>query len=327
MDKIILNFPKQFKIGIKSAEEIKIKNKFAGVIICGMGGSALPGDILEIWLRAYKIGLPLFIHRNYGLPYFADENHLIICISYSGNTEETLSAFQKALEQNLSIAVIASGGRLAELAKKNKIPLAIVPSGIVPRLAIGYQFAALLKILSNASIVSNGLENVTALEKNLEPQKIKKQGEKIAKRLINKIPVIYSSCSNKTLAKIWRIAFNETAKITAMSNCFPELSHNEIVGFLEKTKGQIENEKIKVIILRDKADYPRVLKQMKIAKELFEKKGINAEFVNLTEKDILEKIFSNIILAFYTAFFLAANYKVNPIQTKSLDEFKKRLSK
>ncbi len=323
MEEIILNFPKQFRIGIEAAKDIRIKNKFKGVIICGMGGSALPGDILEMWLEAYKISLPLYIHRSYGLPYFADKNYLIIAISYSGNAEETLTAFQEAKRKKLSVTVIASGGRLVESCKKNKIPLAKAPSGIVPRMAIGYQFAALIKILVNSGIIRDGLKEVLALEKNLHPQKLKNQGKKLAGKLVRKIPVIYASLARKNLAKIWKINFNETAKIPAFFNYFPELCHNEIAGFGKP----IDNKKIQAIILRDRADLPRILKQMEIIKDILRKQRIRVEFIDLIGRDVLEKIFSNIILAFWTTYWLAEEYGVEPTQIKMIEKFKKRLRK
>lgn len=326
MDKIILEFPKQFKIGIERAKNIEIKNKFKGLIICGMGGSALPGDILKAWLRQHEINLPLYIHRNYGLPYFANTDQLIICVSYSGNTEETLSSFQSALRENLPLAVITSGGKLAEIARKNNIPLAIVPAGIVPRLAIGYQFGALLEILSNASIFSDHLNELISLEQVLQVEELKEQGQELAKKIINKIPIIYSSEKNQVLGKIWKIAFNETAKMIAISNNFPELSHNEIVGFEKKNKPQIENKKLIAIFLEDGYDYPDILKQMQIVKDILEKDGVKLEAINLTGKGILEKIFSNIILAFWTAYYLALENKVDPLKTKNIEEIKKRLS-
>lgn len=326
MEKIILDFPKQFKLGITAAKDIKIRNKFKGVVVCGMGGSALPGDILAIWLEAYEIGLPFYIQRDYGLPYFADQDYLIICISYSGNTEETLVAFQEAQREKLPVVAISSGGRLAELCRKNKVPLAKVPSGIAPRFAVGYQFGALMKILSNAGIIKNELKELLALERNLQPRKIKSQGKELAKRLVNKVPVIYSSASKKSLAKIWKISFNETAKMLAIANYFPELSHNEIVGFWKINETQIENKKIGVIILRDRADYSQILKQMEVIKGIIKKEGVGVEFIDLKGKDILEKVFSNIILAFWTAYWLAIKCKVDPIRTKTIEEFKKRLA-
>lgn len=324
---VILDFPKQFRAGLEAAKNIKIRDKFKGVVVCGMGGSALPGDILEMWLEAYQIGLPLFIHRNYGLPYQIDKDYLVICISYSGNTEETLTAFQQALRKKIPVVAIASGGRLTELCKKKKIPLAKMPSGIVPRLAIGYQFGSLMKILVNAGIIRNELKEVLVLEKILQPKKIKNQAQKLAKSLVNKIPLIYSSASRKNLAKIWKISFNENAKIMAFSNYFPELSHNEIEGFWQINKKLLEGKKIQVIILRDGADSPRILKQMEIIKDLIQKPGIKVEFIDLEGKDILEKIFSNIILALWTSYFLAEEYGIDPTQTKFLKEFKRKLAK
>ncbi len=328
MHRVFLDFPKQFRVGLEAAKNIKIPGKFNKVLICGMGGSALPGDILDIWLSAFKIPLPLFIHRNYNLPYQADKNSLVVCISYSGNTEETISSLEAARRKKLPVAAIGSGGRLAELCQKHKIPAAIVPKGYQPRMALGFQFAALMKILVNCGLIKDNLKSILALEKNLKPAKLENQGKKLAKKLINKTPVIYSSDRLKNLARIWKIKFNEVSKTLALYNYFPELNHNEIVGFEEVNKDQISNKKVCVFILRDLQDsYPRILKQMEITKDLIEKEGVKVEFIDMTGKNMMEKIFSSIILGFWTSFWLAMEYKVDPTEIKTVDEFKKRLAK
>ncbi len=132
MRKIILEYPGQFRVGLKAAEKVGTKGDFDSVLVCGMGGSALAPGILAIWLKENKINLPLEIHRNYGLPLRAGAKQLIVCISYSGNTEETLSAFEEAREKNLKIAAITSGGKLKELCEKYKVPFAQIASGFEP---------------------------------------------------------------------------------------------------------------------------------------------------------------------------------------------------
>lgn len=321
MRQVILNFPKQFRVGLEAAKNVKVSGKFDAVLICGMGGSALPGDILSMWLEAYKIGLPLYIHRDYGLPYKADEQHLIICISYSGNTEETLTSFEEARRKNLKVAAIASGGKLAKLCLKYKIPLVVIPKGYQPRMALGFQFAALMKILVNCGVIKNGLENISALDKNLQPKKLEAQGKKLAKKLSGKYPVIYASDRLKNLARIWKIKFNENSKIPAFYNYFPELNHNELSGF---TAG---GEQFSAIILRDIADNPRVLKRMKLTADIIKSKGVNVDIIDIGGKNILYKIFSNLLLADWVSYYLALEYGVDPTPVKIVEEFKKKLSR
>ncbi|MCJ7829697.1 SIS domain-containing protein, partial [Patescibacteria group bacterium] len=139
MRETILNFPKQFKEGIERAKDIRTKGRFENIIICGMGGSALPANLLVTCLNNLK--LPFYIHRNYNLPPQATKESLIMCISFSGNTKEPISAFKEAQERKFKIAVITTGGELAKLAQKYNTPLVSLPSvKVQPQWAIGYLF-------------------------------------------------------------------------------------------------------------------------------------------------------------------------------------------
>lgn len=325
MSQIILDFPKQFREGIKAAENIKIEGRFDAVVVCGMGGSALPGDILNIWLKAYQIGLPLVINRSYKLP-IGDEHCLYVCISYSGNTEELLYNYREIIKRGLPVLAITSGGKLAKLAKINKTPAVIVPGNIPPRMALGYQFAALMRALVNAGIIQDELKNILGLEKSLKPKKAEEPGKEVARRLKGKIPIIYTSDLWEPLARIWKTNFCENAKVLAFHNYFPELCHNEVVGFWQINKMQIPNSKLHLLILKDNTVHRRILKQMEIIKNLIKKEGVEVEFIKIKGKDVLEKIFSNVLSSFWASYYLALLYKVDPTPIKITEELKRRLS-
>ncbi len=316
MRKIILDFPKQFRIGLEEAKDIKVLGSFDAVLICGMGGSALPGDILSMWLENYKISLPFYVHRNYSLPYQVDEKYLIVCISYSGNTEESLFAFREALKRKLKIVAITSGGKLEKLCEKYQIPFVKVPKGYQPRMALGYQFSALMKILTNCGLIGNNLENILDLEKKLKPGILELRGKKLAKKLKGKIPVVYASQQRKTLARIWKIKFNESSKIIAFFNYFPELNHNELTGFENPEK------KLHIIILRDPMDHPRILKRMRVTAAILKSKGLSVDFIDIKGEDFLCKIFFNIILSDWVAYYLAMECKTDPTSTQLQEKFK-----
>jgi len=328
MRRIILEFPKQFEIGIKAAKNIflepgKLMRWPENIIICGMGGSALPGDIL-VTLRP----LDVFSYKSYCLPPQARNESLIICISYSGDTEETLSSFNEAFSRKLSVISITTGGKLAELSKKYGIPLAKIPgSKIPPRLALGEMFAALVQVLVNHNILGPEIsEEVLKVGTFLKTGGFENQGKKLAEKIFQKIPIIYASRRFREIGWIWKNSLNETAKVLASCNYFPELNHNETVGFWQINKMQISNEKLYVVILRDPEDsHPRILKQMKIAKDLIEEGGVKVEFIDMAGKTMLEKVFSSIILGFWTAYWLALKYKVDPTPVKTIEEFKRRL--
>lgn len=324
MKKLILEFPRQFRAGLESANDIKIQGNFNSVLICGMGGSALPGDILDMWQESYQIGLPLLVNRNYHLP-AVSQNCLVVCISYSGNTEETINSYKEARKKGLKIAAITTGGKLGKLCKRDKTPVAIVPSGVPPRLALGYQFSALMKILSNAGVIQDESRQILSLEKRIKMEEKEKQGIELAKELKGKIPIIYASSEQRTLARIWKIDFNENSKLLAFYNFFPELCHNETNGFWKIAK-QISKQKVQIIILRDKKSYKRILKQMQIVKKLIEMEGVSVKFIDISGKNILEKIFSSLALAFWASYHLALLYKIDPNSIEITKEFKTELS-
>jgi len=332
MRKVILDFPTQFKVGIEEAKKANLekflKKEPKNIIICGMGGSALPGDLLllfnEFLLLTQK---PIFIHRDYGLPKEAGKNSLIFTISYSGNTEETLSAFMEARKKNFKTIAIASGGKLIELSKKYSIPFAQIPSGIQPRCALGYQFSALFEFLSRLKVIKKLEKELIKLEKILLPQNLEKKGKRLAQKLLGKIPLIYSSRPYSTLARIWKIKFNENSKIPAFFNVLPELNHNEMTGI-----GECKEEKLRkifeVLILQDKKiDYERTQKRMKILSQIFKKRKISVSFIEIEGNDIFEKVFSSIILADWTSFYLALLRKIDPTPVKLVEEFKARMKK
>jgi glucose/mannose-6-phosphate isomerase len=188
-------------------------------------------------------------------------------------------------------------------------------------------FAALVKVLQNHELLDEELlGSILALEKNLSVEKIENQGKKLAKKFFKKIPIIYTSSRFQEIGWIWKNSLNETAKIIAFCNFFPELNHNETVGFEEINRDQVSNKKISVVILRDQeSSHPRILKQMEITKGLIEKEGVAVEFVEIEGNDILEKIFSSAVLGLWTAYWLAIEYGVDPTEIKTIEEFKKRL--
>ena len=337
MRQIILDFPRQFRIGIEAAQGVSLKPGVLtrwpeNIIICGMGGSGLPGDIL-VTLRP----LDVFSYKSYRLPPQAGNESLIICISYSGDTEETLSSFNTARSRNLPLISITTGGKLGKLSKKYDAPLVKIPGPLIPpRLALGEMTASLVQILVNHHILGPEIsEEILKIGASLktEPRRSgakvpENQGKKLAEKIFGKIPIIYASRRFREIGWIWKNSLNETAKVLAICNYFPELNHNETVGFWKINEMQIPNEKLYVIILRDPEDsHPRILKQMEIAKDLIEEEGIKVEFIDMKGKTMLEKIFSTVILGFWTAYWLALEYKVDPTPIKAIEELKRRLAR
>lgn len=312
------DFPKQFSW---EPEVINANNlaKKENTIIVGMGGSHIGADIVKLCLPA----LPLLIHNDYNLPSVSEnflKNSLIILSSYSGNTEEVIDSFNIALKQGLALAIVTTGGELLDLAIKNNIAYIKMPAeNIQPRLALGYSFRAILKLLDETSTLGES----DALANKINLDSIKNKAEELSQKLQNKIPVIYSSLKNKTIAEIWKIKFNETSKIPTFSNVFPELNHNEMSGFDSNSATQDLMEKFHFIFLQDKTDSKIILKRMDTTKNLLEQRGFAVDILPFFGDTKTENIFNSLLLADYISLSLAKYYGNDPEQVPLVEKFKK----
>ncbi|MFA5173070.1 MAG: bifunctional phosphoglucose/phosphomannose isomerase [Candidatus Paceibacterota bacterium] len=309
MENILKNFSAQFAFQpeIINSENLKGADKF---IVAGMGGSHLSAGFIKI--AAPK--LDLLIHRDYGLPrvpdYFLNDS-LIICSSYSGETEETLDVFNESLKKGLNLAVVSSGGQLLRLALENKIPFVKIPAGFPPRLALGFSLKALLKLIG----LKKEEEEVSSLSSKFRPESFIKDGEKFAEFISGKIPVVYSSLLNFPLAYAWKIKFNETAKIPAFANYFPELNHNEMEGFSSGLN------KFAFIFLSSSRDSAMIKKRMAVTSEIFK-----SVLVNESKGDnVFEEIFSSLLIAGWASLSIAKSSGVNPLSTPLIDSFKQKI--
>jgi glucose/mannose-6-phosphate isomerase len=322
MREVIIKSPEQFIKGSDLAKNIKIEGEFKNVIICGMGGSALPANILN----SLVVGnIPIYIHRDYGLPLTVNEDSLIVCISYSGNTEETVSALQESIDKNITAIAIATGGKIEKMCEEHNIALVKIPAGIQPRSATGYLFSALSVILTNCGIVrdlSAEISNTASelAKKNLD---LEKEGKALAKKMANKIPIVYASNNFKAASKIWKIKFNENSKMPAFHNYFPELNHNEMVGFTNKKN--ISN--FYVLIIKDRQDHERTIKRMNLMSSILKKKGVKTSFIETIEGPMMLRLFEILLLGDWTSYYVAINNKIDPTPVEMVEEFKVMLKK
>ncbi|MEK7081112.1 MAG: SIS domain-containing protein [Patescibacteria group bacterium] len=318
MYEAIKNFNKQFLY------EPEIKNsgiqvKKSSFVAVGMGGSAHA----LLLLKTCKPELDITIHRDYGLPNIPIEelkNKLVILSSYSGNTEEVIDAFQKAKDKNLAMAVIATGGKLLSLAEENNVPYIKLPdTGIQPRSALGFSIKAFLKFIGE----EDELKKIGLLATTLNSTDYEENGKILAEKMKNHIPVIYTSSRNLSLAYIWKIKLNETGKIPAFYNIFPEMNHNEMNGFDVKDSTKELCNKFHFIILKDAEDNPKILKRMEVLEKLYKNRNLRVETIELREKDIWHKVFSSLVLADWIAYYTALGYGLDPEQVPMVEEFKK----
>lgn len=318
MSDAIKSFANQFAYEPTIENSKKLK-KYKKYILSGMGGSHLAADLARI----YDPTLPLIIRSDYGLPQMLAHEHkhsLFIASSYSGNTEEVIDALNNALKEKIPSAVISIGGKLIDIAKKHNLPYIQMPNtGIQPRSALGFSLNALFKLLGR----EDALKDCHKLAKTLKPQNFENTGKQLAKNLKNKIPIIYCSRHNKSIGYNWKIKFNETGKIPAYYNVFPELNHNEMTSFDVNSNSKHLSENFYFIILKDKNDHKKIQKRMDALVKLYKDRKLNVEIINLTGKNKLEKIFSSLLIADWTAIYTAENYGLESEQVPMVEEFKK----
>ncbi len=318
MKESILKFTDQFEFLPEIQNLENLKPEYKNYILGGMGGSSLCGNLFHI----FRPGINLHIHRDYGLPPFDDEmmsGSLFIASSYSGNTEETLDFAEAAFLKGYSVAVITTGGKLLEFARKNNLPHIVIPdTGIQPRMALGYS------ALSIAAFVNpEMIPEFQTLIESIDPESIEEQGIELAKQMSGKIPVIYSSALNQPLAYVWKITMNETGKIPSFQNIFPELNHNEMQGYDSQSSKNELPLNFSFIILHDSEDHPQNELRMRTTEDLYQKKGFDVVSLYLEGDSPIEKVFRSIILSNWIAVNIAESNNLNPEAVPMIEEFKK----
>ena len=313
MLKVIEDFPMQCKEALELPRGETVSGEFTNIVITGMGGSAIGGDLLKSYLHETKI--PVFVNRDYKMPEFVDEYSLVFAVSYSGNTEETVSAAKDAIERKAKVIGITSGGKLADICEK----IIKIPGGFQPRAALGYLFFPMLGILHNSNIVNvknTELNEVLNILKKKE--EFKEEAEQLAKKLREKIPIIYSSELLMPAAYRFKTQINENAKLPAFFHFFSEMNHNEINAF----RGM--DRKFTVILIKDVHDNERIKKRMEICQEIMEER-VDVEILNVQGEHLLSRLFSPIYLGDFTSYYLAILNRVDPTPVEVIERLKKRL--
>jgi glucose/mannose-6-phosphate isomerase len=319
MKEIIKKYSEICLNAIEIAEKTKLPEyKFDKIVVLGMGGSAAGGYLLKDLLGST---IPIEVSSRYKLPKYINKNTLIFCVSYSGNTEETLSQFVDAVEKNCKIIAITSNGKLKEWCEKLKTPHIEIPTGYLPREAFPYLFFPMIIYLQKLQIVNIRKdigETIDILKKiRLE------EFDSLAESLNNSIVVIYGSDEFLGVAKRIKNQLNENAKTLAKYELFPELNHNEIVGY---QTGKLDKN-LFVIFLRDKNEREEMRVRIEITKELIRNnvKGIGEIWAFGESK--LAKILSLVYVGDYLSYRLAELKGVNPDETEYIDILKKELGK
>ncbi len=332
----IVNFPKQFRDGFDLAvsgdlSQLK-RSRFDSIVVLGMGGSAIGGDILRSYL-ADEVSIPIIINRNYGLPKFVSENTLVIASSYSGNTEETLSAFAEAKARNAKIFVASTGGKLGELARSGGLPHVILPAGLQPRAALGYSFGPLLNLMAKLELCADQAQIVDQATHFLQERSPKlviendsdNAARELAEKLKEKIAIIYAGADcYDTIAVRFKGQICENAKHLAFANICPEFNHNEIVGY-EYPEELLK--KLHVVFLAGPADSVGVTNRFKIINEILSERGVPATTIRAEGPNRLAEIFSLVQFGDFTSYYLALLNETDPSPVEVINRLRSSLEK
>ncbi|MCL2140745.1 MAG: bifunctional phosphoglucose/phosphomannose isomerase [Dehalococcoidia bacterium] len=318
----------------EKAEQVSLPDDYRQikkVVILGMGGSAIGGDLLSS-LIADECPVPIITTREYTVPAFVDEQTLVIASSYSGTTEETLSSFEPLLNHACRKIVMASGGKLAQMAKEFGFPLYILDYQSPPRAALPVSFITLANIFCQLGFLDEKQLNLTEAcqilhqEERLidisvpEKDNVAKQ---IANKLYGKLSIIYGAEHLSVVAGRWRLQINENAKAWAFSAIFPELNHNATTGY-EVPNGISQS--THVVMLRGHNLHPRVKIRYDITGRILEKAGVQYSIIDAKGHSKLAQMLSAIILGDYTSYYLALLYGIDPYPIKAVEDLKAELA-
>ena len=336
MLEVLTDFPNQLRdaLTILEAANIGYFYKVDNVIITGMGASAISGDLIASLYRD-KIDVPIYVNRDYDLPKWARKETLTIFLSYSGNTEETISAFKLAHQKKCQIICISSGGKLKEMSERRDATFIQIPSGFQPRAATGYLLPALLHILKRSGLlkmqIDQDLNETIQITEQLVHNIMKTvpQNQNIAKQhaytLHTTLPHIYGWGVYSAVAYRWQTQFNENSKIISRYATIPECTHNDIIGW---SANENISKQSSCILFRDKnLETVYLTARLDYLKKLFEATAVNTIEITPQGKSKLAKMIYLMILGDFISCYLAILRKIDPTPIDLITDLKNRLTK
>ncbi len=323
MEDLYLRWPDMFRNMLESWGKVSLEVRPRSIVFCGMGGSGVVGDYVAMLAFHKPDYPPVIVVKDYELPLFVGKNDLVFIVSYSGNTIETISCFNKALKRGSKIVVIASNGLLIEEATEKNIPFVKVSENLLPRAALPEMLTAVLGVLdsSNLSLVSRSKieELVMFLRNNMS--NITENAKIIAEDLYDRIPIIV--VPNKYWGLGWRLKneFNENSKVPVKVEIIPEWGHNDIVGWERNGRYPWS-----VLIVHDVDDEILEL-LMNFAESYYKQLGLPTKILRLHGGDYLQKLIYGTIVGGLASVYLARMYKIDPSTTKSIALYKNAIRK
>ncbi len=330
MKKLIEGFTRQLGEALRIGQAVDLVRQgtdIRNVLITGMGGSGIGANLVESLVFG-RIPIPISVCKGYNIPQFVSPHTLFIACSYTGNTEETLAAIQKAMLKRAHIICITSGGKMLELAKEYNFFYIRIPDGYsTARAMLGFMIVSLLYALYHTNLI--GAAFIKETENSIEyldrgEKAIQAEAELIAKKLKGKLPFIYCDGRLHAMATRFQQQLNENAKQIAHVNTFPEMNHNEIVGwrFPENILQQVQ-----VIYLYSDHDHERVEKRLEICREIFEKRSNSIIDIVAEGASLLEQYYYLIHLTDWISYYLAKENQVDPDPEEAITFLKAELAK
>ncbi len=300
------------------------------VVVAGMGGSALAALLLKAWLKS-ELKVPVEVLRSYDLPEYVGTNTLLIASSYSGNTEETVSALQQAEVKGAQLAIIAAGGKLIDVAGSDRVAHVQLPENLQPRMAVIYNLRALVSLMINFGLIDKKrFDEIGATAEWLKTESEKwgsdvatddNYAKQLAHIAVGKTPVFYGGTLSAPVAYKWKISWNENAKNVAFWNEYSEFNHNEFMGW---DSHPIEKP-FAVFDLISNLEHPQILKRFEISDRLLSGKRPKANTVNLAGDTAIEQLLWGSILADFVSIYVAILNNVDPTPVALIEKLKKEL--
>ncbi len=328
-----VNAPEHYGNAVELAKKLKIDYpRPQAIIVAGMGGSGIGGELLKDWCRQ-KVSVPIETCNDYKLPRFADKNTLVFIVSYSGETEETLSSFLEAIRKECMIICISSGGTLHEIAQKLSLPNLLVPVGMAPRATLPYLFMpmpATLDKLGLVSDISNEYSEAIRVLREISTENSPRQPVKnnfsksLASDLLGTVPAIYGFGLYRAVAQRFKTQFNENSKNLAKWEIFPELNHNEIVGW------EVAQEFAKffsVIFIRDANETIEIRNRIETTKKLIMQDKLRSYEVWSRGESDIAKMVSLICTGDFISVYLALLRGINPTPVEAITVLKRQLKR
>jgi len=310
----------------------RLKGNISEVIFSGVGGSAIGADLLKSYL-ARDLGLPLLVNRDYEIPAFTGNSTLFFALSYSGNTEETVTAYKRAKKRGAKIVAISSGGKLEALAGKDAIFHIKIPQGYPPRAAISFLTIAALGVLRRMALISDRSQDIRETADVFKKMALlmgpsvpfsSNEAKRAAAEINGRFPFLYGAESLASVVTRWRCQFAENSKILSSSNVLPEMNHNEIEGWESFRKSK---DSFIALFLRCRCEGERVARRLDITKDLLSGRGVKTVEFTARGRGRLSGLFSLVFTGDIISFYLAVLRGVDPTPIDTITLLKDKLVK